>query len=99
MSVRASFVVIIVGLAMTALLLGGVAYMTLRIGAGSECTAAEEDLIPVLTSQKILVAHPGDAVARDSYAGCFQDDPFPYAGKFYEFAGTQDNAANFGHSC
>lgn len=95
MRVNAGFMRIIAGLAVTAVLLGGLTYRTLRTGAVSECTAAEEELIPVLAAQKILAAHPGGAVARDSYAGCFQDDPFPYAGKFYEFPATGEDYTSF----
>ncbi|MEU7839228.1 hypothetical protein [Nonomuraea sp. NPDC049129] len=95
MRVRAAFVKITITLAATALLLSGLAYIALRTVAGSECTAAEEDLIPVLAAQNILASHPGDAVTRDSYTGCFRDDPFPYAGKFYEFSGTQEDYASF----
>lgn len=96
MRVRSALVKVVAGLTVTVFLLSGLAYMTLRAAdAGSECTAAEEDLIPTLAAQKILAAHPDNAVARDSHTGCFQDDPFPYAGKFYEFPSHRQNYTSF----
>jgi hypothetical protein len=95
MEVRPWLVKIIAGLAITALLLGGLVYMTLMTFTGSECTSEEEDLILVLAAQEILTAQPQKAVAHDSYTGCFQDDPFPYAGRFYEFPGAQEKYASF----
>ncbi|MEV0596418.1 hypothetical protein [Nonomuraea cavernae] len=90
MRVRSGFMMTMAGLAVTALLLGGLAYMTLMAFTGSECTSDEEGLIPVLAAQKILTAHPEKAAVQDGYTGCFADDPFPYAGNFYEFTGPMD---------
>jgi hypothetical protein len=95
MEVRSRFMKAIAGLAVTALLLGGLAYMTLMTFTGSECTSDEEELIPVLAAQKILTAHPEKAVVQDGYTGCFPDDPFPYAGNFYEFPGTREEYTSF----
>ncbi|WP_125640900.1 hypothetical protein [Nonomuraea sp. WAC 01424] len=95
MEIRSGFVKVIVGLAVTALLLGGLGYMTLRTFSGPEGTSEEEDLIPLLAAQRILTAYPQKAVARDGYSGCFQDDPFPYAGRFYEFPGPKEEYTTF----
>jgi hypothetical protein len=95
MEVRSGFMKIIAGLAVIALLLGGLVYMTLMTSTGSACTVEEEDLIPVLAAQKILSAHPEKAITQDGYTGCFQDDPFPYAGNFYEFPGAREEYASF----
>ncbi|WP_143591148.1 hypothetical protein [Thermoactinospora rubra] len=95
MTVRSGPVKIFIGLAVTALLSSGLAYAALTSVTGSECTAAEEDLIPVLKAQKILAVHPRGALARDDYSGCFQDDPFPYAGRFYEFPGARKDYIAF----
>ncbi|MFI6921292.1 hypothetical protein ACIBIZ_15155 [Nonomuraea spiralis] len=95
MEIRSGFVKVIVGLAVTALLLGGLGYMTLRTFSGPEGTSEEEDLIPLLAAQRILTAYPQKAVAHDGYSGCFQDDPFPYAGRFYEFPGPKEEYTTF----
>ncbi|WP_345579591.1 hypothetical protein [Nonomuraea rosea] len=95
MEVRSGFMKVIAGLTVAALLLGGLAYMTLMTFTGPECTSEEEDLITVLAAQEILTAHPQEAVAHDAYTGCFQDDPFPYAGTFYEFPGTWEEYTSF----
>ncbi|GAA0390788.1 hypothetical protein GCM10009530_47530 [Microbispora corallina] len=95
MRVGARSVTIIFGLAMAALAVSGLGYTALRTSTGSECTSAEEALIPVLAAQTILAARPDSAVARDRYSGCFQDDPFPYAGTFYEFRGHRESYASF----
>ncbi|MEU4331313.1 hypothetical protein [Nonomuraea dietziae] len=86
---------IITAVVVMALQLGGCAHTTSMTYAGWECTAEEKDLIPVLAAQKILAAHPAGAVARNGYTGCFPDDPYPYAGKFYEFTGARKEYTSF----
>ncbi|MEV0196556.1 hypothetical protein [Nonomuraea sp. NPDC050691] len=83
------------GLALAALLASGLAYTSLMTGPGSGCTPAEEDLVPVLRSQKVLAVHPDGALPRNDHSGCFPDDPFPYAGTFYEFAGPREQYTTF----
>ncbi|MBG0827644.1 hypothetical protein HS041_07690 [Planomonospora sp. ID67723] len=95
MKSRSTPVEIVTVLAVAALLLGGLAYATWRSITGPHCTAAEEDLLPTLAAQKILDVHPDGAVEQDSYANCFQDDPFPYAGKRYRFVGTREDHLSF----
>ncbi|MET7466835.1 hypothetical protein [Nonomuraea sp. NPDC005501] len=92
---RSRFGKIAAGAAGTALLLGGLAYATMGTSTGPECGATEAGVVPVLAAQKILTAHPDGAVVRDRHAGCFADDPFPYAGRFYEFTGTREEYTSF----
>ncbi|MEV0149385.1 MULTISPECIES: hypothetical protein [unclassified Nonomuraea] len=92
---RSRFGRIVAGAAGTALLLGGLAYTTLGTSTGPGCGATEAGIVPVLAAQKILTTHPDGAVVRDRHAGCFADDPFPYAGRSYEFPGTREEYTSF----
>lgn len=95
MRVRSGLVKIVAGLAVSALLLYGLAYAAWKNVTGPHCTTAEEDLIPVLTAQRIIDTYPDGAIAQPGYSGCFRDDPFPYAGKSYTFSGTREDYISF----
>lgn len=95
MGVRSDLVAkTVVGLALAALLLGGLADAA-GVFTDSGCTPAEEDLIPALEAQKVLDVRPGGAVPQGSSPGCFDDDPFPSVGRSYRFSGTSEEYISF----
>ncbi|WP_101785856.1 hypothetical protein [Nonomuraea indica] len=84
---RRSVALVAVALVAVALVAGGLARTVVGQVTGSGCVAAEKALVPVLAAEPILAAHPAGAVQRARHSGCFRDDPFPYAGRLYEFGG------------
>ncbi|MGW7483588.1 hypothetical protein ACWGH8_33960 [Nonomuraea muscovyensis] len=77
----------VVALVAVALVASGLGWTAIGSVTASGCRAAEQDLVPVLAAEPILAAHPAGAVQRARHGGCFPDDPFPYASRFYESGG------------
>ncbi|MFG3440976.1 hypothetical protein ACGF0J_27310 [Nonomuraea sp. NPDC047897] len=76
-----------VALVAAALVAGGLGWTVAGPPAASGCDTAEEELVPVLAAEPVLAAHLTGAVERSRHGGCLADDPFPYAGRFYESGG------------
>jgi hypothetical protein len=54
---------------------------------GPDCSAEDQDLIPILASQRILEAHPNGIAEGDRHSGCNEDDPYAYAYVSYVYSG------------